>query len=90
VPDSDENRRLVESQIDATGAPIDDRKRLFSFAQVIPPRGSTPPVDYGGSPSVSNRRVRMWPYAIRVTVRAFDQRNRLEQPIVRSIVHRFD
>jgi len=32
----------------------------------------------------------MWPYAIRITVRVFDRLGRLEQPIVRSIVHRFD
>jgi prepilin-type N-terminal cleavage/methylation domain-containing protein len=37
-----------------------------------------------------NRVVRLWPYAIRVTVRVFDPRGRLPEPIVRTIVHRFE
>lgn len=37
-----------------------------------------------------NRVVRLWPYAVRVTVRVFDPRGRLPEPIVRTIVHRFD
>ena len=40
--------------------------------------------------TIENRRIRMWPYAIRVTVRVYDQQNRLVDPIVRSIVHRFE
>jgi len=47
-------------------------------------------IDRDGAYSVENRRIRMWPYAIRVTVRVYDQQNRLVDPIVRSIVHRFE
>jgi hypothetical protein len=32
----------------------------------------------------------MWPYAIRVTVRVIDEKGRLDEPIVRSLVHWFD
>jgi prepilin-type N-terminal cleavage/methylation domain-containing protein len=39
---------------------------------------------------VSKRVIRMWPYAIRITVRVFDRQGRLAEPIVRTIVHRFD
>lgn len=38
----------------------------------------------------SARRIRLWPYAIRITVRAFDPLGRLDEPMVRTIVHRFD
>ena len=64
--------------------------RLDSFAQVLPPSGTTPPANYNGENSRRNRAIRMWPYAIRITIRAIDQRGRLEEPIARSVVHRFD
>jgi hypothetical protein len=94
VPDTLENRQLVESRVQTSGPragqPFPQPNRLRDFAQVIrsslatalglPHRGDT----------VDNRRVRMWPYAIRVTVRVFDQRGRLEEPVVRTVVHRFD
>jgi len=54
--------------------------RLLTFAKL----------DKDGPNNVANRRVRMWPYAIRVTVRVIDRQGRLEEPLVRSIVHRFD
>ncbi len=39
--------------------------------------------------AIANRNVRLWPYAIRVTVRAIDGRGRLTEPVTRSFVHRF-
>ncbi|MBU0637943.1 MAG: prepilin-type N-terminal cleavage/methylation domain-containing protein [Planctomycetes bacterium] len=47
-------------------------------------------LDPTGNDDLANKRIRMWPYALRITVRVFDPRGRLEEPIVRSIVHRFD
>lgn len=44
----------------------------------------------GDAPVVSNRRIRLWPYAMRITVRVADGEGRLESPISRTIVHRFD
>jgi len=38
----------------------------------------------------ANKRFRTWPYAIRITVRAYDPRGRLAEPLVRVIEHRFD
>lgn len=79
IPDTAENRNHVAQLFasSATGAPDG---RLRDFARVDPTRPDT----------VDNRVIRMWPYAIRITVRVFDRQGRLEQPIVRSIVHRFD
>jgi len=94
VPDTYENRQLVESQVSTSGMspgmPLPDPNRLRRFAQVIPPgMASLAGLPYNGN-TAENRRVRMWPYAIRVTVRVLDQRGRIEEPIVRSVVHRFD
>jgi prepilin-type N-terminal cleavage/methylation domain-containing protein len=93
VPDSQENRDLVRSQIVGGGLLPDQPvspSRLQTFAQVVPPSGTTPPVNYAGLNTLRNREVRLWPYAIRATIRVIDQRGRLEEPIVRSVVHRFD
>ncbi len=90
VPDSDENRQLVEQQ--AVANPMNVSligQRVSTFMQLVPP-GTVAGVNYNGADTIANRQVRMWPYAIRVTVRVIDQRGRLEQPIVRSVVHRFD
>lgn len=84
VPDTAENRALVANQVAADGSPVGG-SRLAQFAQVIPP-GSP----YQGPNTAANRKIRMWPYAIRVTVHAYDPQGRLEEPIVRSVVHRFD
>jgi prepilin-type N-terminal cleavage/methylation domain-containing protein len=81
VPDTQANRAEVSRWI-VNGHPL-PASRLASFAQIVPPLA-------GGADSVLNRRVRMWPYALRITVRVFDPQGRLEQPIVRSLVHRFD
>ncbi len=93
VPDTSGNRELVERQIVGSGNPADapiSGSRLDTFAQVVPPSGTTPLVDYAGLNTLRNREVRMWPYAIRVTIRVIDQRGRLEEPIVRSVVQRFE
>jgi hypothetical protein len=86
VPDTEANRALVQS--DAFVVPINLNARVRSFMHVVPT--NTDFTGYNGQDTVDNRRVRMWPYAIRVTVRVFDQRGRLDQPIVQSVVHRFD
>jgi len=99
VPDTPENRALVRAQVDAQGRPVGAPNpplgspgyRLNSFAQVIPPSTAPPPYNvYNGPNTVDNRMVRLWPYAIRITVRIFDREGRLEDPIVRSLVHRFE
>ncbi len=83
VPDTQENRELVAEQVDAaTGEPVGG-SRLDSFAMLDP----TMAVDVD---PIGNRVIRMWPYAIRVTVRVFDPRGRLDVPIVRTLVHRFE
>ena len=90
VPDSAENRELVRSKLQ-TGTPIPVLgSRLATFACVVPPYGvNVNGVDYKALDSVTNRVVRMWPYAIRVTMRAIDPNARLEKPITRSVVHWF-
>ncbi len=82
VPDTAANREAVARlYVPGTGA----TGRLLDFAQVVPPG-----LPYNGPDNVANRRVRMWPYAIRITVRVFDPRGRLDEPVVRSLVHRFE
>ncbi len=44
----------------------------------------------GSTTDVSNRDIRVWPYAIRITIRLVDPNGRLNEPLVRSLVHRFD
>jgi type II secretory pathway pseudopilin PulG len=94
VPDTLENRQLVESQIYTSGQwagrPLPHPNRLRDFAQVIPPSLAIAAGLPQEGDTVENRQVRMWPYGIRVTVRVFDQRGRIEEPIVRTVVHRFD
>lgn len=81
VPDTHENREIVAEQVDSNGRPlIGPNLRLGNFAKADPT----------GEDTVANRRVRMWPFAIRLTVRVYDQGGRLQDPIERSIVHRFD
>ena len=63
------------------GTPLSfPRDRLRHFALVNP----------AGPNTASNRIIRLWPYAIRITVRAFDPEGRLDYPIVRALVHRFE
>ena len=47
-------------------------------------------MDRNNPDDIRQKRIRTWPYAIRVTVRVFDPLGRLEEPIVRSLIHRFD
>ncbi len=77
VPDTAANRELVASEDPTSGSNV---RWYYDFARLDPTK-----ID-----SVSNRRIRMWPYAIRITVRVFDPRGRLNEPIVRTLVHRFD
>ncbi|MFN0134707.1 MAG: hypothetical protein ACKVS9_01150, partial [Phycisphaerae bacterium] len=88
VPDSRENRKLVEDQLPAKGpanvskvAPNDTRLRQF---------GTVVPVAPNKDELASDRRVRMWPYAIRVTMRMFDGKGVLKDPITRTFEHWFD
>ena len=81
VPDSPAMRTAVASEVQANGRPLAGT-RLAQFGLVIPP-----PV---GQDTVENRIIRLWPYAIRVTVRVFDRTGRLEQPVVRTVTHWFD
>ena len=93
VPDTDENRELVRSQV--TGllpnpdAPLPN-SRLRYFTQAVPPLNAGLPVNYNGPDTAANRRVRMWPYALRITVMVADPRGRMETPITHSFVHWFD
>ena len=75
VPDTAANREAV-----ALLNPNAPPNRLTDFALLDPT----------GPNNVGNRDVRMWPYAIRITVRVFDPKGRLDEPVVRSLVHRFE
>lgn len=83
VPDTRENRDAVASQVDLNGNPVTG-SRLAQFAR----RDQAPGLD--PERAVNQRIIRLWPYAIRVTVRVWDDQARLEEPIVRSVVHRFE
>ncbi len=84
VPDSAENRTLVEQQLNADGTAVAGT-RLDTFGRLIPPVAPFVAPD-----TPDNRRVRLWPYAIRITVRVFDQDGKLDEPLVRSMIHRFN
>ncbi len=81
VPDNSSNRELV-----ASGATAGGTARLFQFGKVVDRNEDF--TDIGEV--AANRRIRMWPYAIRITIRAIDANARLPEPIVRTVVHRFD
>lgn len=82
IPDTAENRDYVVQLYQ----PSTWQPRLLDFARLDQQEG----LHQSDSDAVEQRVIRMWPYAIRITVRVFDRLGRLEQPIVRSIVHRFD
>ena len=94
VPDTEENRRLV---LTTPPPPFGNNQRfarnpatgeyLFDFAKLD--MGLADPGN-GVSPLASNRIVRMWPYAVRITLRAIDPARRLDAPLERTIVHRFE
>ncbi len=86
VPDTRENREaIIDSDPNTPGAQLS--ARLADFGRLDQ--------DINGDTArpetiVSSRIIRMWPYAIRVTVRVWDSRGVLAEPIVRSVVHRFE
>jgi len=84
VPDTEENRRLVLT----TPQPANQRYSAgtgeFDFARL------NPLLPAPAVPLASNRIVRMWPYAGRITLRAIDPARRLDAPLERTIVHRFE
>ena len=101
VPDTPENRNVLQQQVThASGwwsalTGFLPQRLLDSFARVDqdPSKeavGAAPPTT--PESLVGSRVVRTWPYAIRVTVHAFDPKGRLpaDQPVVRSVVHRFE
>jgi len=93
VPDTAENRELVARQVDSAGYATG---RLASYGRVDQDslgdqhRPYTALYDRNNPSFRYGRMVRLWPYAIRVTVRAYDRQGRLPEPIVRSVVHRFE
>lgn len=102
APDSAENRAYVQSQVTST-TPIRATGRHAMFKPQWDPTNGAGDLNIagggvddimitpvGGAPIVNPRPVRLWPYAIRVTVRIYDVKGRLNEPLTRSIVHRFD
>jgi len=84
IPDSRENReRVVQGNIAAGGQPLG---RLAQFSRI----DQNPLLDDDGVDVVASRRIRLWPYAIRVTFHVYDPRGRLKDPIIRTVVHRFE
>ena len=77
VPDTAANRALIASQVSSGNEGF---VRLGSFISM----------DEGDPNNIEKKRIRTWPYAIRITVRVFDPLGRLDEPIVRSLIHRFD
>ena len=90
LPDTPENRQAIahSSQLDANGRPSSGT-RLATFGRVDQAIYGEIPWT-AADPSRGGRMVRLWPYAIRITVRVYDPRGRLDEPIIRSIVHRFE
>lgn len=85
VPDTKENRDLVTAGWAGPLAPqTDPPRRIQTFGALDRSLLGTQ------ADSVKNRNVRLWPYAIRVTVRAFDRNGRLPEPLERVVVHWFD
>lgn len=79
VPDSAENRQVIASAdvADATGFALLPPVRTDDFGLTLNQSGN------------ARQIVRTWPYAVRVTIRAYDPRAQLDQPIIRTLVHRF-
>lgn len=95
VPDSVENRELIRGQVFGGygGSPnnVDAiNARIATFRKLVPNISDLPGSGYPNWDTVDNRIIRMWPYAIRVTLRAIDRNGRLEEPITRSVVHWFE
>jgi hypothetical protein len=88
VPDSTANRGVVSTQVNPANGIVRTGSRLSTFGRLDQKTAAVPGTD--ADPARGGRIVRMWPYALRITIHAYDGRGRLEQPIVRSIVHRFE
>lgn len=73
VPDTSANRSVVEKETNA-------QRRLDDFGF------TTMPIGAANQPV---HPVRMWPYAIRLTFRVYDRLGQLDQPVIRTLVHRF-
>lgn len=88
VPDSRDNRTQLETQLPTPGqtnrwraAPPNSRLQQF---------GVITPLPNGKDEELRDRRVRTWPYAVRVTMRMFDSKGVLKDPITRTFEHWFD
>jgi hypothetical protein len=84
VPDTPENR-VALARDPTTGLPSARLLNTFARLDQSPGNDASLPATL-----VTNRIIRLWPYAIRITVRVWDAQKRLDEPIVRSIVHRFE
>lgn len=87
VPDSFENRVALAGQVS------DINSRFWKFGrrdQCFTSGVYNAALHTQLSDAIPQRELRTWPYAIRVTVRVYDPKGRLDQPLVRSVVHRFD
>jgi hypothetical protein len=91
VPDTPENRQsILDGPSGSLERSWDDFGPLpRSIPAVSGGPGGPPPV-IGDADYRDYIRVRTFPYAIRITVRATDPKGRLAEPIVRTVVHRFD
>jgi hypothetical protein len=86
VPDTQQNRQALIADQDLATPGHQYAPRLFDFGRLDQDASVVEPaID-----SVSQRLIRMWPYAIRVTVRVWDVRGVLPEPIVRTVMHRFE
>lgn len=79
LPDTETNRARIAGAATALNSPLWDRLQEFAMAGL------------GVSGGSQARNIRLWPYAIRITVKAVDENAELrDSPIERVIVHRFD
>ena len=76
VPDSASNRDVIASEV--LSFPGAGRVGQFASMDALDPF------------NIDKKRIRTWPYGIRITVRVFDPLGRLDNPIERSLIHRFD
>lgn len=92
VPDTLENRLAIADQVrnpvagPVFAASLPGTRGLDHFGRL----DQNEALHYQRSDALTQRIIRTWPYAIRVTVRVYDPKGRLDQPLVRSLVHRFD
>lgn len=81
LPDTPENRHKIAyfASSEVSGG----LNVLFSrFTRINPDQDLA-------SGALEDLRIRLWPYAIRLTIRAYDPRGRLNEPIYRTIMHCF-